>query len=433
MKKACIKTIAFLGICLLLLSLPAEAFASAAADGTLALGDGGVLSWTLEDGRMTVSGEGAIPDYDKDAEKPWQRYSSTIRTLVIGDGITRIGDRAFQSCKNIETLTVGKDVASIGEWAFQNCVALSSCAMPDREVEIGKGAFRNTGAEADVLAAENSAYQDSPYCRRLQELSLSGNFRADVLTVARSQIGYHEGDSTADYDGNNAWGSQNYSEYGRYLGSGAASWCSEFASWCQRMAGVPLSIAANSRSACAEGFTSGTSSRYYSWAETIYGGGTYQPQKGDIILIGRADEANPPDEALSHTAILNEAFEADGLIVFNSISGNSSDSVEECDYLVEPYSGSIINRDNRVVAYIVSPDYEAQVKTYRVCLDANGGTAAISQKTVAEGGVYGVLPRPVREGYRFDGWYTEPVGGTLVSMGTPWRQTADQTLYAHWL
>ena len=37
---------------------------------------------------------------------------------------------------------------------------------------------------------------------------------------------------------------------------------------------------------------------------------------------------------------------------------------------------------------------------------------------------------PTREGYTFDGWYTEPVGGTQVSASTV--VTTDETYYAHW-
>lgn len=48
------------------------------------------------------------------------------------------------------------------------------------------------------------------------------------------------------------------------------------------------------------------------------------------------------------------------------------------------------------------------------------------------GGAAGTLPTPVRDGYTFDGWYTAPVGGTLVTAATICSQTQTHTLYAHW-
>ena len=38
--------------------------------------------------------------------------------------------------------------------------------------------------------------------------------------------------------------------------------------------------------------------------------------------------------------------------------------------------------------------------------------------------------QPTLEGYTFDGWYTEPVGGTKISTSTVF--TGDTTVYAHW-
>ncbi len=42
------------------------------------------------------------------------------------------------------------------------------------------------------------------------------------------------------------------------------------------------------------------------------------------------------------------------------------------------------------------------------------------------------LPTPTREGYTFDGWYTEAEGGTQVTNDTKLNSANDVTLYAHW-
>ena len=53
-------------------------------------------------------------------------------------------------------------------------------------------------------------------------------------------------------------------------------------------------------------------------------------------------------------------------------------------------------------------------------------------KTVTVDQPYGKLREPEREGYVFDGWYTEKSGGTLVTAETVCTKTVDHTLYAHW-
>lgn len=61
-------------------------------------------------------------------------------------------------------------------------------------------------------------------------------------------------------------------------------------------------------------------------------------------------------------------------------------------------------------------------------------TAAVNQtnKTVTEGQTYGKLPTPSRNGYTFNGWYTDINGGALVTDTTTVDLTDNQTLYAHW-
>lgn len=59
--------------------------------------------------------------------------------------------------------------------------------------------------------------------------------------------------------------------------------------------------------------------------------------------------------------------------------------------------------------------------------DACGGTTALDQQV---GTALGQLPEATREGYTFEGWYTQPEGGTLAAEGT--ALTEDITLYAHW-
>ena len=63
-----------------------------------------------------------------------------------------------------------------------------------------------------------------------------------------------------------------------------------------------------------------------------------------------------------------------------------------------------------------------------VTLDACGGVLDEDEVTVIFGNTYGELPEPTREGYEFDGWYTEKDGGELVEAGTEVSDKAAHTL-----
>ena len=63
----------------------------------------GVRASLSDNGRygfvLTVKGEGEIPDYASAKDAPWYRKSGRITDVVIGEGITKIGDNAFTDCK----------------------------------------------------------------------------------------------------------------------------------------------------------------------------------------------------------------------------------------------------------------------------------------------------------------------------------------------
>ncbi|MBO5076448.1 MAG: InlB B-repeat-containing protein [Clostridia bacterium] len=69
--------------------------------------------------------------------------------------------------------------------------------------------------------------------------------------------------------------------------------------------------------------------------------------------------------------------------------------------------------------------------SYTVTLNANGGSVSSGSKSVKYDATYGTLPVPTRNGYSFDGWFTED--GTAVTSSTVVKTAANHTLYAAWL
>lgn len=125
--------------------------------------------WSFDSstGTLTISGSGAMNDYEYGNDYPWMDYRDSIQTIVIGDQITQIGryaftgtacstikfgknvrsigERAFLECRNLNgDLTLPDSVQTIGAGAFQGCEKLSGdLTIPDSVVEIGEGAFRD--------------------------------------------------------------------------------------------------------------------------------------------------------------------------------------------------------------------------------------------------------------------------------------------------
>ena len=70
--------------------------------------------------------------------------------------------------------------------------------------------------------------------------------------------------------------------------------------------------------------------------------------------------------------------------------------------------------------------------TYDIIFNANGGNVGVNRKTVTYDDQYGELPSPTRNGYIFNGWFTEASGGSQIVASSTVRITNSITLYAHW-
>ena len=137
---------AFLG--LLLLTAP-KANAEAVESGTY----GENLTWVLDsEGTLTISGTGPMSNYyiystKISSSSPFSTSKYNIKSVVIGKGVTTIGESVFYHCFDLTSVTIPNSVTAIGANAF-NGTALTS------EGSMTKNAWVNDGGSWYYLDGE---------------------------------------------------------------------------------------------------------------------------------------------------------------------------------------------------------------------------------------------------------------------------------------
>ena len=152
------------------------AVSSFAQSGTI-----GSLSWSINDGTLTISGTGAMPDYDWPTY-PWYYY--TIRSVVISKGVTNIGKQAFFCCNSLTSITIPNSVISIGDYAFFNCNSLTSITIPNSVKSIEWGTFNGCSSLTSITipnSVTNIGEQAFSYCSSLTSISIPG----DVIHIGK--------------------------------------------------------------------------------------------------------------------------------------------------------------------------------------------------------------------------------------------------------
>lgn len=124
--------------------------------------EGDNLTWAFdtETGVLTIDGEGEMDNYVlynniNRTSTPWWDYHSQITELVIGDGVTSIGNYAFYNCNTPNNLTVPGGVISIGDYAFYNCGTLRNLTISEGVISIGDYAFYDCSITDELIIPDS--------------------------------------------------------------------------------------------------------------------------------------------------------------------------------------------------------------------------------------------------------------------------------------
>ena len=99
------------------------------------------FEWSFEKGILTITGKGEMRDFTENDTPPWHKHRNQIRAVVIGEGITSIGELAFYKYENVVSVTLSNTVKEIERFAFSDCTALEMINLGNGLEVIGDSAF----------------------------------------------------------------------------------------------------------------------------------------------------------------------------------------------------------------------------------------------------------------------------------------------------
>ena len=126
---------------------------------------------------LTLIGSGEMYNYDWNA--PWGKISD-IERVVVGNGITSIGNDAFKYQTGIYSVSLPQGLHIIGNRAFENCWSLQSITIPQSCTKIGDSAFfkcknlRSISFPSRLTSLEKSAFEG---CTSLTDVVVPGNIK----------------------------------------------------------------------------------------------------------------------------------------------------------------------------------------------------------------------------------------------------------------
>ena len=173
----------FLVLCLVVTLLPTGALADSAPTSGKC---GDNLTWKLDgDGTLTISGKGEMYDYslgytpDDTSKLPsWYKNVSIIKTVIIKNGVTSVGNYTFTNCYSLQNVSIPDSIDSIGSYAFLNCNNLKTITIPSGATMIGDNAFRYcTSLEAIAIPDSVTFIGGGAFysCRELKNIELPSN------------------------------------------------------------------------------------------------------------------------------------------------------------------------------------------------------------------------------------------------------------------
>ena len=96
---------------------------------------------------------------------------ATLKSVILGENVKVVGERAFYRCEALEEVTLGS-ISALGDYTFFGCTSLAALDLPASLTAIGRQALRNCSALGTLILTKN-----------VQNVGAHALYGCDSLTV----------------------------------------------------------------------------------------------------------------------------------------------------------------------------------------------------------------------------------------------------------
>ena len=464
------------------------------SDGTISSGMcGNSAVWSLDDaGTLTIFGTGAMTNWSS-GSSPFYSRRSSIKCVVINNGVTNIGDFAFYYCSKLTSITIPASVTSIGSSAFFHCSGLTSITIPASVTSIGSSAFWGCSKLTSVTIPASVTSIGSYAFSGCSSLKTAGPIGGGY----NIEFGWSTSIPTDAFEDCNGLTNVTIPASVTSIGDYAFAWCSGLTSitipasvtsigtdafrGCSGLTSITIpasvtSIGSSAFYSCSGLKTAGPIGGGYNiefgWTQTIPPSAFYNCSSltsvtipASVTSIGTSAFYNCSSLTSitipeSVTSIGEHAFSncssLPSITIPGSVTSIGGYAFSGCSSLSEirftgpapSFGTSCFYNVNATAYYPVKADgwtdsvlqnYGGTISwckygSFRIEFDANGGSGAPEAQTKTYGEPLNLSSTvPTREGYRFLGWATSSTATSAqYQPGESYTEEDDATLYAVW-
>lgn len=387
-------------------------------------GDG--VSWTLTGDTLAITydgtGTGAMSDFGSSNDLPWSSYLTSISTITVGEGVTKLGAQSFSMMVGGTPISVSlpSTLTTIGDYAFAGSHALHSIVIPDSVNYIGESAF------SDCLYLDTITINAAG--SMLQTISNDAFVNTAITSISLP-------DSLTTI-GNNAFNG------------------------CQQLDTVSIGVNASQLSSVGSNAFNDVYSGVQAFSTVNYAGSSSQWNNITIaagngrltqasIQYSVQDPVTPTTYTITFDAgngvfsngysTMNITADANGALA-SAVETPSLNGFTFAGWFDAATGGNPVNVSDPFLADTTvyaqwTESSQQPTNYYTITFNAYTGQFADQSTTTTlmtdASGVLQSLPTtPTKSGYNFVGWYTDANAGDLVQVGHAF--TSDAMLYARW-